>query len=118
VERPIREQGLKARRKKSEVNTTDSRHSPPAAENLLNREFSAGGSEREAGARHSVSEDERRTVVCGGDTGCMGSQRDRMGVFGGRGSRSCMRCAYDGPHEPRAEERSALSFGPESTGLR
>ncbi|MDR2798332.1 MAG: IS3 family transposase, partial [Treponema sp.] len=43
VERLMREQGLKARRKKRGVNTTDSRHSRPAAENLLNREFRAGG---------------------------------------------------------------------------
>jgi transposase InsO family protein len=34
---------LKALKKKRGVNTTDSGHSPPAAENLLNREFSAGG---------------------------------------------------------------------------
>ncbi|MDR2798736.1 MAG: IS3 family transposase [Treponema sp.] len=43
VERLMREQGLKARRKKRGVNTTDSRHSLPAAENLLNREFRASG---------------------------------------------------------------------------
>jgi transposase InsO family protein len=39
----MREQGLKARRKKSGVNTTDSRHSLPVAENRLNREFRASG---------------------------------------------------------------------------
>ncbi|MDR2792346.1 MAG: IS3 family transposase, partial [Treponema sp.] len=37
AERPMRERGLKARKKKSGANTTDSGHSPPAAENLLNR---------------------------------------------------------------------------------
>jgi transposase InsO family protein len=39
----MRKRGLKARKKWRGVNTTDSRHSPPAAENLLNREFSASG---------------------------------------------------------------------------
>jgi hypothetical protein len=29
-----------------------------------------------------------------------------------------MRCAYDGPHEPQAEARSPLSFGPERISRR
>jgi transposase InsO family protein len=40
VERLIREQGLKARRKKSGTNTTESKHSLPVVENLLNRDCS------------------------------------------------------------------------------
>jgi transposase InsO family protein len=39
----MREPGLKARKKKRGANTTDSGHSPPAAENLLNRKCRAGG---------------------------------------------------------------------------
>jgi transposase InsO family protein len=43
VERLMREQGLKARRRRKWVRTTDSRHSLSVAENLLNREFYADG---------------------------------------------------------------------------
>jgi transposase InsO family protein len=43
VERLMKEQGLEARRKKSGMNTTDSRHLQPVEENLLNREFRACG---------------------------------------------------------------------------
>jgi transposase InsO family protein len=43
VERLMREHGIRARRKKKWVKTTDSRHSLPVAENLLNREFCASG---------------------------------------------------------------------------
>jgi transposase InsO family protein len=39
----MRERGLKARKKKRGVDTADSGHSPPAAENLLNRKCSASG---------------------------------------------------------------------------
>jgi transposase InsO family protein len=43
VERLMREQGFKARLRRKWVKTTESRHSLPVAENLLNREFEAGG---------------------------------------------------------------------------
>jgi transposase InsO family protein len=105
VERLMREQGLKARRKKSGVNTTDSRYSLPAAEDLLNRDLRARGP------------GEQRAAVCDGDTRVMGSYRDRMGMFRGQRSRSCMRRAYDGLHEPQAGEGSALLFRPGSTVL-
>jgi len=41
VERLMKVHGLHAKRKKKWVNTTDSRHSLPVAENVLNRQFSA-----------------------------------------------------------------------------
>ena len=43
VERLMRTQGLRAKRKRKGVKTTDSRHDLPVAENLLNREFTAFG---------------------------------------------------------------------------
>jgi transposase InsO family protein len=43
VERLMRTHGLQARRKKKWVNTTDSKHPLPVADNLLNRDFSAAG---------------------------------------------------------------------------
>jgi transposase InsO family protein len=43
VERLMKEHGLRAKGKKKYITTTDSRHSLPAAENLLNREFRAEG---------------------------------------------------------------------------
>jgi transposase InsO family protein len=43
VERLMKEHGLKAKGKKKWINTTNSRHSLPVAENLLNREFYAEG---------------------------------------------------------------------------
>ena len=43
VERLMREQGLKARLRRKWAKTTDSQHSLCVAENLLNREFEAGG---------------------------------------------------------------------------
>ncbi|MDR2808824.1 MAG: IS3 family transposase [Spirochaetaceae bacterium] len=43
MERLMRKQGLKARKKKSGVNTTDSRHLLPVTENRLNWEFRASG---------------------------------------------------------------------------
>jgi transposase InsO family protein len=41
VERLMRTHGIRARKKKKWVDTTDSRHHLPVAENLLNREFKA-----------------------------------------------------------------------------
>ena len=41
TERLMREQGLKAKRRRKRVKTTDSRHSLPVAENILNRDFRA-----------------------------------------------------------------------------
>ena len=41
VERLMREQGMKARPRRKWAKTTDSRHSLPVAENLLNRQFEA-----------------------------------------------------------------------------
>jgi len=43
VERLMREAGLRARQKRKWTKTTDSKHSLPIAENLLNREFYAEG---------------------------------------------------------------------------
>ena len=43
VERLMRKRGLCAKRKREWVKTTDSRHSFPVSENLLNRDFTASG---------------------------------------------------------------------------
>jgi transposase InsO family protein len=59
--------------KTSGMNTTDSKHSQPVAENLLNREFSASGP-----GEKWVSD---ITYLI------MGSYRDRIGIFRGHGSR-------------------------------
>ena len=43
VARLMRENGLNARRRRKYIRTTDSKHAFPVCENLLNREFQAGG---------------------------------------------------------------------------
>jgi transposase InsO family protein len=43
VERLMREHGMRARGRRTWVNTTDSRHNLPVAENLLGRDFNASG---------------------------------------------------------------------------
>ncbi|MDR2807804.1 MAG: IS3 family transposase [Spirochaetaceae bacterium] len=45
VERLIRKRGLKTRRKKSGMNTTESKYVLPVAENMLNRKFRVCGPE-------------------------------------------------------------------------
>ena len=111
VARLMRELGLQGISPRKFRVTTNSDHDHPIAENVLNRDFAASGTEREVGNRHHLHLHRRGLALLGGGDGSLFAS-DR-GLVDSRSSedRALSRCASDGTRSQDGCRRADPSFG-------